>query len=75
MAPKKDSLTDPSKLLIHQFRNYVHLINMELDLAERGREKSKYAELVTAVDYMTCSLEDLRVRLVRIREGCRDKNP
>lgn len=43
MAPKKDSLTDPSKLLIHQFRNYVHLINMELDLAERGREKSKYA--------------------------------
>jgi hypothetical protein len=76
MAPKKDCLTDRGKALIHQFRNCVHQINMELDLAERGIERFEYADLVTAVDYMTCSLEDLRVRLIRIRGEGRsdDKN-
>jgi hypothetical protein len=75
MAPKKDCQTDREKALIHEFRNCVHLINMELDLAERGLEKFSYTDLVTAVDYMTGSLEDLRVRLVRVRQGRRDKNP
>jgi hypothetical protein len=76
MAPKKDCLTDEGKALIHQFRNCVHQINMELDLAERGLERFEYADLVTAVDYMTCSLEDLRVRLIRMRGEGRsdDKN-
>jgi hypothetical protein len=63
-------------VLIDEFRNCVHQINMELDLAERGFEKFKYADLINTVDYMTCSLEDLRLRLVRIREkGRREKNP
>jgi hypothetical protein len=75
MAAKKNCLTDTGKLLIHEFRNCVHQINMELDLAERGlHEKFKYADLISAVDSMSRSLEDLRVRLVRIREGRRDKN-
>jgi hypothetical protein len=75
MAPKKDRLTDTGKVLIHEFRNCVHLINMELDLAERGLKKFKYADLMSAVDYMTCSLEDLRLRLLRMtEEGRRDKN-
>jgi hypothetical protein len=48
---------------------------MELDLAERGlEEKFKYADLISAVDYMTRSLEDLRVRLARTRAGRRDKS-
>jgi hypothetical protein len=49
---------------------------LELDLAERGfAGKFNYADLISAVDSMNCSLEDLRVRLVRIREeGGRDKN-
>ena len=76
MAPKKDCSTDTGKLLIHQFQNCIHRIHMELDLAERGFEgKFNYADLISAVDSMNCSLEDLRVRLVRIREeGGRDKN-
>jgi hypothetical protein len=75
MAAKKNGLTDTAKLLIHEFRNCVHHINMELDLAERGfEEKFKYADLMSAVDSMNHSLEDLRVRLVRIRDESRDKN-
>ena len=66
MAPKKDRLTAPGKLLIHEFRNCVHRINMELDLAERGLDdKFSHVDLVSAVDSMTRSLEELRVRLVR----------
>jgi hypothetical protein len=69
MVPKKNDLTDTETLLIHEFRNCVHQINMELDLAERGlEEKFKYADLVSVVDSMTRSLEELRVRLVRTRE-------
>jgi hypothetical protein len=72
MAAKKEYLTETGKLLIHEFRNCVHRINMEVDLAERGlEEKFKYADLISAVNYMTRSLEDLRVRLVRIRKGRR----
>jgi hypothetical protein len=42
---------------------------MELDLVERRlEEKFKYVDLISAVDSMNRSLEDLRVRLVRIRE-------
>jgi hypothetical protein len=75
MTPKNDCLTDTDKVLIHEFRNCVHQINMKLDLAERGLETFKYADLINAVDYMTCALEDLRLRLVRIREeGRREKN-
>jgi hypothetical protein len=76
MAPKKDSLTETGKLLIHHFQNCIHLINMELDLAERGLEKKfNYADLMSALDSMSRALEDLRVRLVRIREERhRDKN-
>jgi hypothetical protein len=71
MAAKNNEnpLADTEKLLIHEFRNCVHKIHMELDLAERGFvEKSKYADLISAVDSMNRSLEDLRGRLVRIRK-------
>jgi hypothetical protein len=74
MALKNDRL----KALIHEFGNFVHVINMELDLAERRSEKVNSADpdLLKAVDYMTCSLEDLRLRLVRIRDdGHRDCDP
>jgi hypothetical protein len=58
-----------TRKLVHEFQNCVHKINMELDLAERGlEEKFKYADLVSVVDSMTRSLEELRVRLVRTRE-------
>jgi hypothetical protein len=43
MAAEKNRLADTGKLLIHEFQNCVHKINMELDLAERGlEEKFKY---------------------------------
>ena len=72
MAVEKNRLADTGNLLIHEFQNCVHKINMELDLAERGlEEKFKYADLISAVDSMNRSLEDLRVRLVRIREESR----
>jgi hypothetical protein len=75
VAPKKNCQTDTAKVLIHEFRNCVHQINMELDLAERGlEEKFKYADLISAVDYMTRSLEDLRIRLARTRDGRGDKS-
>jgi uncharacterized cupin superfamily protein len=46
MAAKRSRPADAGKLLIHEFRNCVHQINMELDLAERGvEEKFKYADL------------------------------
>jgi hypothetical protein len=73
MAPKQNDLTDTGKVLIHEFRNCVHHINMELDLAERGLEKFKYADLISAVDAMSRSLEELRVRLVRTREEGRTR--
>jgi hypothetical protein len=72
MAAKKSRLTDAGKRLIHEFRNCVHQINMELDLAERGvEEKFEYANLISAVDSMNRSLEDLRVRLGRMEESRR----
>jgi hypothetical protein len=75
MAAKKNRLANTGKLLIHEFRNCVHQINMELDLAERGLEENfKYADLISAVDSMNRSLEDLRVRLVRIGERRRGEN-
>jgi hypothetical protein len=37
MASKNDRLSDMGKEFVHQFRNCVHQINMELDLAERER--------------------------------------
>jgi hypothetical protein len=64
--------TDTGKLLIHAFRNCVHQIHMEIELAERGLdEKFKYAELMSALDFMNRSLEVLRVRLVRMKESRR----
>jgi hypothetical protein len=72
MAAKKSPLIDAEKLLIHEFQNCVHKINMELDLAELGLVKEfKYAGLTSAVDLMNRSLEDLRVRLVRMEESHR----
>jgi hypothetical protein len=72
MATEKNRPADTGKLLIHEFQNCVHKINMELDLAERGLvEEFKYADLISAVDSMKRSLEDLRVRLVGIREESR----
>ena len=75
MAAKKDYQTRTEKVLIHEFRNCVHQINMEIDLAERGLSRFEYADLRTAVDYMICSLEDVRLRLFKIRgDGRSDKN-
>jgi hypothetical protein len=72
MAAKKSCLVVAGKLLIHEFRNCVHQLNMELDLAELGvEEKFKYADLINAVDLMNRSLEDLRARLVRMEESRR----
>jgi hypothetical protein len=69
------------KRLSNRYREGVNsrvseLCSPDLDLAERGFEgKFNHADLISAVDSMNCSLEDLRVRLVRIREeGGRDKN-
>jgi len=62
--------------LVHEFQNCVHKINMELDLAELGLvEEFKYADLISAVDFMNRSLEDLRVRLVRMEERRIGENP
>jgi hypothetical protein len=68
MATKidKNSLADTGKLLIHDVGNFVHKVSMELDLAEGGQKKLKYADLASAVDSMSHSLEDLRVHLVKI---------
>jgi hypothetical protein len=72
MAAKKSRLADTGKLLIYEFRNCVHQINMELDLAERGVvEELKYADLISAVDSMSRLLEDLQVRLIRMEESRR----
>jgi hypothetical protein len=69
VEPNENPLTYAGKL-IHEFQNCVHKINMELDLAERGLEKKfKYADLISAVDSMNRSLQDLRVHLVRIEES------
>jgi len=72
MAAKKSRLADAGKLLIHEFRNCVHEINMELDLAELGgEEKFKYTDFISAVDSMNRSLEDLRVRLIGMEQSRR----
>ena len=73
MAAKKSRLIDAEKLLIHEFQNCVHKINMELDLAELGlvEDFKVYAGLISAVDFMNRSLEDLRVRLVRMEASHR----
>jgi hypothetical protein len=71
MASKKNRLADTENLLIHELRTCVHRINMELDLAERGLEGNiKYADLLSAVDFMNRSLEDLRVRLEKSMADC-----
>lgn len=71
MASKKNRLADTENLLIHELRNCVHLINMELDLVERGvKGNIKYANLLSAVDFMNRSLEDLRVRLEKSMADC-----
>jgi len=65
---KKSRPTDAGKLLIHAFRNSVHYIHMEIDLAERGLDENfKYADLMSAVDFMNRS----RARLVRMKESRR----
>ena len=65
-----------TRKLIHEFQNCVHKINMELDLTERGlEEKFEYADLISAVDFMNRSLEDLRTRLVRMEERRIGENP
>jgi hypothetical protein len=75
MAAKKNRLADAEKLLIHEFRNCVQRLNMELDLAELGSvEKFNYADFISTVDLMNRSLEDLRARLVRIEESRRRKS-
>jgi hypothetical protein len=75
MAAKPDHFIDTEKLLINEFRNCVHKIHMELDLAERGLEgKFKYADLIHAVDSMNRLLEDLRVRLVTMEESRRRRS-
>jgi hypothetical protein len=73
MAAEKNRLADIGKLSIHEFQNCVHKINMELDLTELGlvEETFKYADLISAVDSMNRSLEDLRFRLVRMEESHR----
>jgi hypothetical protein len=72
VAAKRSRPADAGKLLIHEFRNCIHEINMELDLAELGIEKKfKYADFISAVDSMNRSLEDLRVRLIRMEESRR----
>ena len=77
MAAEKNCLAEKrrrrfdgeTRKLIHEFQNCVHKINMELDLAELGLvEEFKYADLISAVDFMNRSLEDLRTRLVRMEE-------
>jgi hypothetical protein len=75
MTAKKNRLADAGKLLIHEFRNCVQRLNMELDLAELGvEEKFKYADFISTVDLMNRSLEDLRARLVRMVESRRGKS-
>ena len=77
MAAEKNCLAEKrrrrfdgeTRELVHEFQNCVHKINMELDLAVWGvEEKFKYADLISAVDFMNRSLEDLRTRLVRMEE-------
>jgi hypothetical protein len=75
MATKEILRKDPREL-VHEFRNCIHQIHMELDLAERGlNEKFRHADIMNALDLMSRSLEDLRTRLVRIRESRRDEKP
>ena len=73
MSPKAELNKNPltyAETLIHEVQNCVHKINMELDLEELGlkKEKVKYADLISAVDSVSRSLEDLRVHLVRIEK-------
>jgi hypothetical protein len=71
---QRKTVDDTEKLLLHEFQNCVHKIHMELDLVERGLvQEFKYADLISAVDSMNRSLEDLRVRLVRIEERVVEK--
>lgn len=66
---KENFLADAVKLLIHEFQNCVHKINMEIDLGKLGLEgKFKYSDLVSALDAMNRSLEDLRAQLGRIED-------
>jgi hypothetical protein len=65
----KNTLADSGKLLIHEFGNRFHKVTMELDLVERGLpRKLKYDDLISEVDSMNRSLEELRAHLVRIEE-------
>lgn len=72
MSEKKKLRKDPREL---EFRNCVHKIHMELDLAERGlNENFRHADIMNVVVSMSRSLEDLRGRLDRIRESYSGEN-
>jgi hypothetical protein len=73
---EQNPLADAVKLLIHEFQNCVHKINMELDLAGLGlKGKFTYVDLVSAVDSMSRSLEDLRSQVVRTEGRRTSQNP
>jgi hypothetical protein len=65
----KNSLADAGERLIHEFQNCVHKIKMEVERVEQGLTKEvMYVDLISAVDSMNRSLEDLRVHLVKKEE-------
>jgi len=73
---KDNHIANAAKLLTHEFQNCVHKINMELDLAKLGlRGKVKRSDLVSTVDSMNRSLEDLRAKLVGVEEDRASQNP
>lgn len=73
---RENPLADAIKVLIHEFQNCIHKINMELDLAGLGlKGKFNYIDFVSTVDTMNRSLEDLRSQLVTIAEHHTSQNP
>ncbi len=72
---KKDH-SDSAKLLIHEFRNCIHKISMELELAQMDlKRKSNSTEVENVVDSMSRSLADLRDQLFKIVEGRTSQDP
>ena len=63
-------LTDSVKKAIHELHNCVQEITMELHLAERGHSNKRfdYTDLISAVDLMNDSLEELRASLAILAE-------
>jgi hypothetical protein len=63
-------LTDNVKKALHEFHNCVQEITMEVHLAEQGhtRKTFKYTDLISAVDLMNRSLEDLRASVTNLQE-------